>query len=264
MKFWLVKTNIDGFRCDVAWNVPAAFWKRCIGELRRGRNIFMLAEGDKRYLCRNGFDATYSWEMFHAMARIAKGGSPAFALDSVKAKYDKVYAPNALELYFTSNHDENTWNHADYGLFPGAAHAPFAVFTQTTYHSVPLIYSGQEEPVLRSLQFFEKDPIEFKNFAREKFYRTLLDLRKNNIALASNASFRKINVGDPKAMYAYVREKAGKKVLVRLNLSSTEQTISIKENDLHGKPYNVFMYNKEPVTAKPFKIEPWGYIIYVY
>ncbi len=28
MKYWLVNSNIDGFRCDVAWNVPGAFWKR--------------------------------------------------------------------------------------------------------------------------------------------------------------------------------------------------------------------------------------------
>jgi glycosidase len=27
MKFWIRQTNIDGFRCDVAWNVPDDFWK---------------------------------------------------------------------------------------------------------------------------------------------------------------------------------------------------------------------------------------------
>ena len=86
-------------------------------------------------------------------------------------------------MYFTSNHDENSWNKADYGSFPGRVHAPFAVFTQTMANGVPLIYSGQEEPVLRPLQFFEKDPIEFGKFGREKFYKTLLNLRKNNPAL---------------------------------------------------------------------------------
>ena len=48
-----------------------------------------------------------------------------------------------------------------------------------------LIYSGQEEPVLRPLQFFEKDPIEFGKFGRAKFYKTLLNLRKSNPALVS-------------------------------------------------------------------------------
>lgn len=264
MKFWLKYANIDGFRCDVAWNVPGSFWKKCIGQLRKGRSLFMLAEGDKPYLHPSGFDATYPWEMFHTMTLVAKGTRPATALDSIKAKYDKEYPKNALELYFTSNHDENSSNKADFGLFPGPVHAPFAVFTQTMPHSIPLIYSGQEEPVTRAIRFFDKDTIRFKNYARTKFYKTLLMLRKNNIALSADASFRKIHAGDDKAVYAYVREKGGKKILVILNLSAHEQTITIKDKSLLGRPYNVFIYNKEPLTSKPWNIEPWGYVIYVY
>ena len=196
--------------------------------------------------------------------QVAKGERPAFALDSVKNYYDTLYPKNALELYFTSNHDENSWNKADYATMPGAIHAPFAVFTQTMYHSVPLIYSGQEEPFLDSLSFFYKDTISFKNFGRAKFYKTLLELRKNNAALASNASFRKVTVGDEKAVYAYVREADGKKVFVILNLSSSEQTIKVTDTSLHGEPYNVFMGTKEPLKDTEWKIEPWGYVVYVY
>ena len=106
--------------------------------------------------------------------QVAKGARPATALDSIKAKYDKIYPRNALELYFTSNHDENSWNKADFGIFPGASHAPFAVFTQTMPHSIPLIYSGQEEPVLRAIKFFDKDNMNMGKYDREKFYKTLL------------------------------------------------------------------------------------------
>ena len=264
MKFWLKYANIDGFRCDVAWNISGSFWKKCFAQLRKGRSLFMLAEGDKTYLHPSGFDATYPWEMFHVMTLVAKGVRPATSLDSVRTKYDKQYPKSALELYFTSNHDENSNNNADHSVFPGPVHAPFAVFTQTMPHSIPLIYSGQEEPVLRAIRFFDKDTIKFKNYARAKFYKTLLNLRKNNIALAANASFRKIQAGDDRAVYAYLREKAGKKVLVILNLSAKEQAITIKEKSLLGKPYNVFMYNKEPLTSKPWNIEPWGYVVYVY
>ena len=167
-------------------------------------------------------------------------------------------------MYFTSNHDENSWNKADYGIFPGKVHAPFAVFSQTMAHSVPLVYSGQEEPVLRAIQFFEKDPIEFHKFERVDFYKTLLNLRKRNAALSADASFKKINAGDNKAVYAYVREKAGKKILVILNLSSTEQAITINDADLMGKPYNVFMGVKETLSNKKWNIEPWGYVVYEY
>lgn len=265
MKFWLNETNIDGFRCDVAWNVPGDFWKTCIAKLEKIKpGIFMLAEADKPYIPVSGFDAIYPWEMFHMMVKIAKGQRPAFALDSIKASYDTLYPADVIEMYFTSNHDENSWNKADYGTMPGVIHAPFAVFTQTMDNSVPLVYSGQEEPVLDSIRFFYKDPITFKKFGREKFYKTLLELRKNNEALAADASFKKVVVGDEKALYAYTREKNGKKVFVILNLSAKEQTIKVTDPSLHGKPYNVFMYTNEPLTDAEWKIEPWGYVVYVY
>ena len=265
MKFWLTKTGIDGFRCDVAWNVPASFWSKCIPALTKLKpDLFMLAEGDSAYLPKSGFDAVYPWHMFHKMVDVAKGVRPAISLDTMLNEIKTMYPANTLQMYFTSNHDENTWNSSDFGTFPGAVHAPFAVFTQTMFNSVPLIYSGQEEPVLRAIKFFDKDPMTFKKLEREKFYKTLLALRKRNPALTVNASFKKIEAGDEKAVYAYVREKSGKKVLVILNLSASEQAITIKNKSLLGNPYNVFMGAKEKLTDKPWNIEPWGYALYEY
>lgn len=264
MKFWVKGTNIDGFRCDVAWNVPASFWNKSIPQLRKMKNLFMLAEGDSTYLPKSGFDAVYPWHMFKMMEKVAKGEKTALALDSINKENEMLYPANTIQMYFTSNHDENSWNHADFGTFPGAVHAPFAVFSQTMKNSIPLIYSGQEEPVLRALEFFEKDPITFKNFEREKFYKTLLELRKRNEALSANTSFKKVLVGDEKAVYAYVREKGNKKVFVILNFSGIEQSVSLKESSLLGKAYNVFEEKEVLLNAKERKMKPWGYEIYEY
>lgn len=265
MKYWVTETGIDGYRVDVAWNVPGEFWKKCIPQLKAvNKDLFFLAEGDKAYLMTSGFDAYYPWEMFHMMVKVAAGERPAFSLDSIKAKYDTTYPKEAIPMYFTSNHDENSWNKSDYATFPGASHAPFAVFTQTMSGTVPLVYSGQEEPLLRPLPFFEKDSIVFNKLERAKFYTTLQKLRTNNPSLAADASFRKVKAGDEKAIYAYVREKSGKKMLVILNLSKTEQVIKIADKTLHGKPYNVFMGTVEPLTDSEWKLQPWGYVIYEY
>ncbi len=264
MKWWVNETGIDGFRVDVAWNVPASFWEKCIPQIKAMGDKFMLAEGDSAYLPKSGFDAVYPWHMFKMMEKIAKGERPAFGLDSIKAEIDSMYPASTIQLYFTSNHDENSWNHADFGTFPGPVHAPFAVFTQTMANSVPLVYSGQEEPVLRALEFFEKDPITFKKLERQKFYATLQKLRMDNEALAANASFRKIIAGDEKAVYAYVREKGNKKVLVVLNLSAKAQNITVKDAALSGEPLNVFMGMKEAVQGKTWSMEPWGYAVYAF
>ena len=103
-----------------------------------------------------------------------------------------------------------------------------------------------------------------ENSSRAKFYKTLLTLRKNNPALAANASFRKVNVGNERALYAYVRQKEGNKIFVILNLSDKEQTITVNDKSLAGNPYNVFAGKNEPLSSKPWKIEPWGYVIYKY
>ncbi len=262
MKYWLTETNIDGFRCDVAGEVPDDFWKQCIGELKKVKNVLMLAEGDKGSLHTAGFDISYGWPMFQMTKKIAKGERPAFAIDSILSQADTALPANALQLLFTSNHDENSWNQADFGTMPGASHAPFAVLTQTMVRGVPLIYSGQEEPVLKKVEFFEKDPITFGKFGRAKFYNTLLHLRQTNPALAADASFKKIVVGDEKSVYAFIREKDGKKVLVILNLSAKEQNIKVTGAGFDGERYNVFMGTKEPLENKEWKIEPWGYAIY--
>ena len=132
----------------------------------------MLAEGDKPYLSRSGFDAVYPWDMFHMMIKVAAGERPAFALDSIKKYADTAFAAKEIQMYFTSNHDENSWNKADYGVFPGASHTPFAVFTQTMVNSVPLIYSGQEVPVLKPLEFLKRILLLLTNLKGLRFIKS--------------------------------------------------------------------------------------------
>lgn len=263
MRYWIKTADIDGFRCDVAWNVPGDFWHTCISQLRQIKPLFMLAEGDKPYLAQNGFDALYPWEMFHMMTSVAKGDRPALSLDSVLWNQNKIYPKGTLEMYFTSNHDENSWNGADYNTFPGLSHAPFAVFTQTMPDNIPLIYSGQEEPVLRALSFFEKDSIHFHAFGRSWFYKTLLDLRKQDPALDADAAFTRLSVGDNRAIYSFLREKSGHKVLVVLNLSKDPQPIRINAQTLKGDATDVFSGKTVKVNGDKWTLEPWGYRVFI-
>jgi hypothetical protein len=219
----------------------------------------MLAESEDNWVYDAGFDMSYAWKLFHKAVEVAGGKRPAFALDSVLHEADTTFKSPGLFLHFTSNHDENSWNKADYGTMPGAIHAPFAVLTQTMKGAVPLIYSGQEVPVLDSISFFYKDTISFNKLERANFYKTLLQLRKNNPALAANASFKKLRTSNDAAIYAFEREKDGNKVLVVVNLSKTPQTFSWKDQPSEKEWSNIFLMNKEPVLNA---IEQWGYAVY--
>ncbi|MBA2745239.1 MAG: DUF3459 domain-containing protein [Flavisolibacter sp.] len=261
MKFWINETGIDGFRCDVAAEVPKEFWTRCIKELKKEKDLFMLAEANEAWLHDAGFDATYTWDEFQKMKQIARGGAPAYAMDSILGRMDSTFKKGAIRMFFTSNHDENSWNMADWKTMPGNVHAPFAVLTQTMYRSVPLIYSGQEEPHLDSLRFFYKDTIHFGKYEREGFYRTLLTLRKNNPALAANASFTKLSTNNDTAFYAFERTNGDHKVLVVLNLSSKLQRLAWKTTPSASEWDNVFSGSRENVNGG-LRIPAWGYSVY--
>lgn len=261
MKYWLNATKIDGFRVDVAWGVPYSFWDKCIPALKKIRNIYLLAEADDAKLHERGFDATYSWKEFHVLNDIAAGKKDILSLDTVLQNINKEFMKGGQRLYFTSNHDENSWNKADYATMPGAIHAPFAVFTQTYDRTMPLIYSGQEEPVLRPLAFFEKDSIEFNKYERANFYTTLLKLRKSNSAFADNANFKRLKVNLPEKIMAYERSNGRDKVVVVLNLSNQPQQAIVE--DIEPGFYVDGFTGQNPKDIRYIQMKAWGYQVLV-
>jgi alpha-amylase len=262
MKYWVIETGIDGFRCDVAGEVPTDFWQECIPELRKLKHLFMLAEADKPDIIKAGFDATYTWSVFNVFFGIYAKKATVADLSRTIDSLEKVLPAHAMRLYFTTNHDENSWNGTEYERF-GAAYKTAAVFTQTMHRSLPLIYSGQEDGNKKRLLFFEKDPIPWSGkYELADFYRTLLNLRKTNPALAADASFIKLSLGDSTAVYAYAREKMGRKVLVLLNLSPRPQALKITDARFAGMPVNVFL--GKPEAINDITLEPWGHKVYDY
>lgn len=261
MKYWIVNTKIDGFRVDVAWGVPYSFWNKCIPALKKERDLFFLAEADDHELHKTGFDATYTWTEFHVMNDIAAGKKDLSALDSAFTKIDTSFMKGAWRLYFTSNHDENSWNKADYATMPGAVHAPFAVLALTYNRTMPLLYSGQEEPLLRPLAFFEKDSIEFNKYKRAPFYKTLLDLRKTNAAFKEAANFTRLKVNNPKQVIAYQRKNGEAAVIVVLNLSNKPQRV-ILPSSVNGKYYTNVFTKQVANNISTMQLPAWGYKVF--
>lgn len=265
MRFWVVETGIDGFRCDVADDVPVDFWKECIAALRKAKNVFMLAEGSKLELYSAGFDATYAWNIMHAMTELYSGKKSLAQFDSMINVDITRYPASAYRMFFTTNHDENSWNGTEFEKY-GDAYKTFAVFSQTMYQSVPLIYNGQEDMNKKRLKFFVKDTIPWEGeMDLAPFYKTMLNLRKANPALAADAKYKRLASSADTSVFAYVREKDGHKVAVVLNLSGQPQKFTINDALIDGEPMNVFMGVKEKVnTSHQFSMEQWGFIVYDY
>jgi len=137
MKFWLEETNIDGFRCDVAMLVPVEFWNKARKDLDRIKKVFMLAEAEEPNQHESAFDASYTWELFKTMQKVAKGER---SVDDIYEELDKekIKFPSfAYRMLFTSNHDENSWNGTEFELFLNAART-FSVLTFVNTASEPV------------------------------------------------------------------------------------------------------------------------------
>lgn len=264
MEFWLRETNIDGFRCDVAHLVPADFWKECIDRLKMIKDVFMLAEGETPELHHAGFDATYTWSLMRPMADVYTQAHDLNYFDSILNHNIAVYPKNAMRLFFTTNHDENSWNGTEFEKY-GDAYKAFAVFTNTMYQSIPLIYNGQEIPNRERLKFFVKDPIQWTGLEMEPFYSTLLHLRKRNAALDADAGYQRIATANDNAIFAYLRQKGKKQVLTILNLSPQPQSFTINDALIYGKVTDVFTGSSDELHENTlYALEPWAFKVLEY
>lgn len=262
MKYWLVSSNIDGFRCDVADGPPLDFWKECITELKKIKNVFMLAESETAALHQVGFDETYAWSVMPAMHDVYVGKKSLQSFDSLLNHNLLVFPRDAYRLFFTTNHDENSWNGTEFEKY-GDSYKAWAVFTQTMYQSVPLIYSGQEAPNKKRLKFFVKDSIAWDDYSMAPFYSALLHLRSRNPALAAASDYQRISTANDEAIFAYVRKKGNHLVLVVLNLSPQPQNFTIKKSEVYGKAINIFTKQKVKLSMNHvYSMQPWDYLVY--
>ncbi len=264
MKYWVSEFDIDGFRADLAHLTPLAFWKKArkaIGPLKP--DLFWLAESEEINY-HEVFDATFTWEWMHCSENFYKGNSDFSALYDVLAGYNTSFPDTAYRMYFTSNHDENTWNGTTNEKYGNMAKALF-VFS-CTWNGIPMIYSGEELPNMKRLQFFEKDTIAWtSDCALHDFYKTLLSLRKTNSALRAAdpavSTFHIMTEGSKNIM-TYLRKNENDEVLVFLNLSNEEASFIIKDRLVNGHYTNVFDKTDLMLNMDSFvKMQAWDYLV---
>lgn len=264
MSYWIQSAGVDGFRVDVASEVPLDFWREASTALRKIRpDIFMLAEAEIPAHRNEGlFAASYGWSFHQLLNQIAQGKKNA---NDIQRWYeaDREKFKRGYHMNFITNHDENSWNGTEFERM-GAAVDALAVLA-FTFDGIPLIYSGQEAGLKKRLSFFEKDVIDWGDFSRNDFYRRLLRLRKNNSALwagAAGSEPMRITTDDDSRCYAFTREKGEDKLLVVLNLSNEPGRFQLMGNRPQGNYMDLF--TGEPISLKAdarVSLPPWGYMV---
>lgn len=263
--YWVKEADIDGFRCDVASMVPTPFWDYARKELDKIKPVFMLAEAETPELQIKAFDMTYGWDLYHLFNSIASGDSTVKAIDSYFRRQDSTYPGDAYRMYFTTNHDENSWNGTEFERLNGGVKA-FSILTFTV-KGFPLLYSGQETGLNKRLNFFERDPIEWKKSEYNDFYSKLINLKSRNKALINGdkgGKMVRISSTNDKVIYSFFRESKGDKVLVILNLTGKDQAFTLNGNGLKGSYKDLFSGKKYSFKNKAdLNLKAWEYLLLV-
>ena len=256
MKYWVEEHNIDGFRADVAGEVPTELWVQAKTEMEEIKPLFMLAESEDKDLFHEAFDMGYNWEGHHIMNSIAQDKSNVEAWDAYMKKIDTTYQEDDFLMNFITNHDENSWSGTVKERMGDAAETFLAM--SYTVPGMPLIYSGQEYGLDHRLKFFEKDLIPKTKGRVWEVMEKLGTLKNNNPALNGGkeaADYERLQTSDDQNVLAFSRSKAGEELVFVANLSDEAVNFTL---ELEGE-YLDYMNSEDVDLANDheFSFKPW-------
>ena len=230
LKFWLRDFDLDGFRCDVAAEVPTDFWEQARVELDKVKpDIVMLAESDKPELLARAFDLDYSWPLHGTLNDVMRGRKPATAFRETWESDAAKYPRGALRMRFSDNHDEKR---AVARFGEGGALAASALMF--TLDGVPMLYNGMEvgdttesgDPAL-----FYRLPVFWPIVKRRpefpRFYQQFIALRKAHTAFTRGAVEWLPN-SDLTRVGTFARRDDKEEIVVAINFSNTPLNITLE------------------------------------
>ena len=251
LKYWIRWFDLDGFRCDVAGEVPTDFWESARVELEKIKpNIVMLAEAHKPELLVKAFDLDYSWPLHSALTKVLQGQAPASTLREEWEKEVKEWPKGALHMRFSDNHDERR---AIARFGEKAALAASALMF--TLDGVPMLYNGMEvgdttesgAPAL-----FEKMPIFWSIAERRpefrKAYKSFIEQRRKSNSLRRGKLEWLKNSDESRIVSFQRRSDDGETTTVAINLSSVPFTGTVGP---HPRKLDPWQYDIQTINGQP-------------
>lgn len=265
LEYWVRELDVDGYRCDVAGFVPNDFWEDARAALDAIKPVFMLAEWESREMTHRAFDMLYGWSWNSTMHDVAQGKADVNGLRVYYSWNEKAYPADSMRMLFVTNHDHNAWEGTEFEQFGDALEA--AVVLSFASEGMPLLYNGQEAGNDRRLEFFEKDPIVWREHPMGELYRRLIALKKANSALWNGtwgARMVQVTTSAPAEVLAFVRRCGDDAVLAVLNLSAVPRDVTLVSGPCAGEwvefgTGTTVLVDEGTVLALP----AWGYRLLV-
>lgn len=191
LKYW-VELGVDGFRCDVASVVPLDFWmqaRTAVATVKPG--VIWLAESVhaafvemRRSQGQTGhsdaelyaaFDLTYDYDIWSAWQATVLNKAPLSQYLDILRFQPSMYPANAVKLRCVENHDQRRIM----DLAPSPAQARAWTAFQAFNRGAFLIYGGQESAATHHPSLFEREPVDWGDYALSDFLGRLAKLKKH-------------------------------------------------------------------------------------
>ena len=259
MTFWVTEVGVDGFRCDVADEVPADFWHEAIQKLRAAageRHLLMLAEGrNLTNFTVGGFDMNYAWEFKDELIKVWKGAPVTDVIAVEKVEYDSLPA-GKKKLRFTTNHDLAT-EEAPCVRYTNDRGAMAAYVASIFPRGGALVYSSQEVGYPEPINFFHYVPVDWK--AKSDIwqeYKALIGLYNTHPALRSV----ELTTYPDRDVYMFEKQAGKEKILVLVNVRNAQSQVQLPKDWTDEDAVNL-MTNEEIELGQTLTLEPYQYLI---
>jgi len=263
LKYWIREFDLDGFRCDVAGEVPTDFWENARSELEKIKpEIVMLAEAAKPDLLVRAFDLDYAWPFAGTMADVITNGRSAQEIARVWEMERRSYPRGAMHMRFTENHDEDRAI-ARFGE-RGAMAAAALVFA---LDGVPMLYNGQEAGDVTESgapALFENLKVFWTGAERRPemvdLLKRLIALRREHSALRQGQTVWLRN-SDQDHVVTFLRRDGGEEYLVAVNLSNRPFSGTVEASGAFTE-VALSPGDARPVGLPALALDAWGYRVF--
>lgn len=234
-EYWMNRLNLDGWRLDVANEVPPAFWRRFRSAVR-AQNPDALIIGEIMHqagpwLRGDQFDGVMNYPLRDALLEFfaRQSISPTVFLSRIEelrmampeagfAGSWNLLGSHDTERFLTScTKGGRGWTAGEYA----EERMKLAVLFQLTYPGTPLIYYGDEAGMTGGTDPDCRKPMvwraEQRNAGMEAHYKQLLSLRRRFRPLGALGAFQPWLADDARHLLGYVREWGEERILVLIH-----------------------------------------------
>ncbi|MEY3407794.1 MAG: Alpha-amylase, partial [Actinomycetota bacterium] len=119
----------------------------------------------------------------------------------------------------------------------------------------------------KRLEFFEKDPIVWRDHEHGELFKQLIQIKKANPALWNaqwGARMQQVLNSQGERVFSFVRDNGSNKVFAVFNFSGEDREVLFPTTLHHGTYHDAF--TRDPFTfgtTTTLALEPWGYRVFV-